>query len=166
MGVKRPGRGINHPPTCSAEVKERVELYFYSISGPSRPVLGTILLLFYIPSCHVPLREQFRRQTHCVLQLPWQCHQSHLNILISAVGFILTGLTMAKCKKAKHVVISSRKLQYKSTETVVLADRRPMLQPRVLPRSAAVYCRYGTSASFIQGGSNMTGTNCDLFTHK
>ena len=26
MGVKRPGRGVDHPPTSSAEVKERVEL--------------------------------------------------------------------------------------------------------------------------------------------
>ena len=27
--VKRPGRGVNHPPTpSSAEVKEKVELYF------------------------------------------------------------------------------------------------------------------------------------------
>ena len=27
LGIKRPGRGIDHPPTSSAEVKERVELY-------------------------------------------------------------------------------------------------------------------------------------------
>ena len=26
-GVKQPGRGVEHPPTSSAEVKERVELY-------------------------------------------------------------------------------------------------------------------------------------------
>jgi hypothetical protein len=26
-GVKRPGRGVDHPPPYSAEVKERVELY-------------------------------------------------------------------------------------------------------------------------------------------
>ena len=26
-GVKRPGRDVDHPPTSSAEVKERVELY-------------------------------------------------------------------------------------------------------------------------------------------
>ena len=26
-GVKRPGRGVDHPLTSSAEVKERVELY-------------------------------------------------------------------------------------------------------------------------------------------
>jgi hypothetical protein len=25
-GVKRPGRGVDHPPPSSAEVKERVEL--------------------------------------------------------------------------------------------------------------------------------------------
>jgi len=26
-GIKRPWRGVNHPPPSSAEVKERVELY-------------------------------------------------------------------------------------------------------------------------------------------
>ena len=26
-GVKRPGRGVDHPPPSSAEVKERVEIY-------------------------------------------------------------------------------------------------------------------------------------------
>jgi hypothetical protein len=35
LGVKRPGRGFDHPPSSSAEVKERVELYIYSSSGPS-----------------------------------------------------------------------------------------------------------------------------------
>jgi len=34
-GVKRPGRGVDHPPASSAEVKERAELYLYSPSGPS-----------------------------------------------------------------------------------------------------------------------------------
>jgi hypothetical protein len=28
-GVKRPGRGVKHPPASSARVKERVEVYFY-----------------------------------------------------------------------------------------------------------------------------------------
>ena len=36
--VKWRGRGTFHPPS-SAEVKERVELYLFSSSGPSRLVL-------------------------------------------------------------------------------------------------------------------------------
>ena len=39
-GVKRPGRGFDHPPPSSAEVKERTELYLYSPSGPLWPVPG------------------------------------------------------------------------------------------------------------------------------
>jgi hypothetical protein len=38
--VRRPRCGVDHPPSPSAKVKERVELYLYSPSGPSRPVLG------------------------------------------------------------------------------------------------------------------------------
>jgi len=38
-GVKRPGRD-DHSPPSSAEVKERVDLYLYSPSGSSWPVLG------------------------------------------------------------------------------------------------------------------------------
>jgi hypothetical protein len=33
-GVQWPGRGINHPPPSSAEVKERAELHFCSPSVP------------------------------------------------------------------------------------------------------------------------------------
>ena len=32
---KLPGHSDYHPPPSSAEVKERVELYLYSLSGPS-----------------------------------------------------------------------------------------------------------------------------------
>ena len=39
-GLKRPGCGVDHPYPSSAEVKERAELYLYSPSGPSWPVLG------------------------------------------------------------------------------------------------------------------------------
>ena len=39
-GVKRPGRGVDHPPPSSVEVKERVQLYLYSPSGALWPVLG------------------------------------------------------------------------------------------------------------------------------
>jgi hypothetical protein len=39
-GVKRPGRGVGHPPPTGTEVKEIVELHLYSPSGPSWPVIG------------------------------------------------------------------------------------------------------------------------------
>jgi len=35
LGLNRPGRGFDHRPTSSHEVKERVELYIYSHSRPS-----------------------------------------------------------------------------------------------------------------------------------
>jgi hypothetical protein len=38
-GVKRPGRGLNHPPSSIEEIKEIVELYFCSPSGLLSPVL-------------------------------------------------------------------------------------------------------------------------------
>ena len=38
--VTRPRRGVDHPTTSSAKVKERVELYLYSPSGSACPVLG------------------------------------------------------------------------------------------------------------------------------
>jgi len=48
-GVKRPGRGVDHPLPSSAEVKEGVELYLYSPCGLSLPVLGrTLPLTLYI----------------------------------------------------------------------------------------------------------------------
>ena len=45
LGVKRPRRGADHPQTSSSDVKERAELYLYSTSGPSWPVLGRTLRL-------------------------------------------------------------------------------------------------------------------------
>jgi hypothetical protein len=38
-GVKRPGCGVDHPAPTNAKVKERVELYLCSPTGPSWPVI-------------------------------------------------------------------------------------------------------------------------------
>jgi hypothetical protein len=46
-GVKRSERGVDHPFPFSAEVKERVELFLYSPSGPSWPVRGRTLHFRY-----------------------------------------------------------------------------------------------------------------------
>jgi len=42
-----PGRGVDHPHPSSAEVKEGVELYLYSRSDPSLPILEWSLPLAY-----------------------------------------------------------------------------------------------------------------------
>jgi hypothetical protein len=39
-GVKRPGHGIDHPPSSRAEVKERVALYLSAPPGHSWPLVG------------------------------------------------------------------------------------------------------------------------------
>ena len=49
-GVKRPGRGA-YPTPSIAELKEGVALYICSPSGPSWPVLGRPLPLFYCTIC-------------------------------------------------------------------------------------------------------------------
>ena len=43
-GVKRPGRGADPPPLSKRRGHERVELYLYSPSGSSWPVIGEIFL--------------------------------------------------------------------------------------------------------------------------
>ena len=40
--VKRAGRGVDHPPPSSPEVKERVQLYLYFPSGPSSALEKTL----------------------------------------------------------------------------------------------------------------------------
>jgi len=39
-GVEWLGHGVDLPPPSSADAKEKAELYIYSPSGPSWPVLG------------------------------------------------------------------------------------------------------------------------------
>jgi hypothetical protein len=59
QGLKQPGHGIDHPPPSSAKVKERVELYLYSPSGPSWPVLGwTFYLFLYLYQIQSPWRQR------------------------------------------------------------------------------------------------------------
>jgi hypothetical protein len=59
-GVKRPERGVNHPPPSSAEVKERVDLYVYSPYGALWPVLGCLLPLICRVYVNVSTRSDLR----------------------------------------------------------------------------------------------------------
>ena len=55
LGIKWPGRSVDHPPFI-AEVKERVELYIDSPSGHSCPVLGQNLPLVLIVHSDIALK--------------------------------------------------------------------------------------------------------------
>jgi len=46
LEVKWPGHGVDHPPSSSTKVKERLELYHYSPSGPLWPVVGWTFFSF------------------------------------------------------------------------------------------------------------------------
>jgi len=67
-GVMQPGRDVDHPPPSSTEVKERVELYFYSTPGPSWLILGRNLSLsmflfymekYFLSACNPPPQSLF-----------------------------------------------------------------------------------------------------------
>jgi hypothetical protein len=67
-GIKRPGRGVDHAPPSSAEVKETVELYLYSSYWPyclyraSVSVQGCTLLIFLNCSAKIETTRQLRLQ--------------------------------------------------------------------------------------------------------
>jgi hypothetical protein len=54
-GVKRPGRGVDHPLPSSAEVKDRVELYLYSTSSARRQNLTVISHPSLLTACQMAL---------------------------------------------------------------------------------------------------------------
>jgi len=63
--VKRPGRGVDHPPSSSAEVKERVELYIYSTSETLQSVRGGNVTL---PLTHTDSLDTYASSTTGNLQ--------------------------------------------------------------------------------------------------
>jgi len=76
-GVKRPGRGVDHPPLSSAEVEWRVELCIYFPSGPSWPVLG------------LPLPHKLQNRSNCkrretITSLPLHIRHGELSIFKAA----------------------------------------------------------------------------------
>ena len=50
-GVKRSGRGADHPPPSKCRGHERVGLYLYSPSGPQWPVIGENHICIYVCVC-------------------------------------------------------------------------------------------------------------------
>jgi len=83
-GVKRPGRGVDHPPLTSAEVKQIGESYLYFPYWFSCPVKRCILLSLLLSTT----------QRYVGLYVKWQ-------ILLSAVNLILSFSTDGRTDMTK-----------------------------------------------------------------
>jgi hypothetical protein len=67
-GVKQPGRGVDHPPPTSVRVKERVELYIYSVCKP----YFTVFDLFPVMFLAWPLSQIFTGDMQLILSPAFQ----------------------------------------------------------------------------------------------
>ena len=74
-GVKRPGRGADHPPASKCRGQERVGLCVYSPSGPQRCVIGRT----FTPAFISPLRV-------CTFILPMKLVNKFWCILYSSLA--------------------------------------------------------------------------------
>ena len=72
-GVKRPGRGADHPSSSKCRGQERVWLYLYSPSGPSWPVIGSTFTL----------QPTFCGQKTVPYHIHLPCEKSGIQVLIS-----------------------------------------------------------------------------------
>ena len=88
QGVKRPGRGVDHPLPSSVEVKERVQLYPYSPSVPSWPVIGWTLPLT------LPIVTIINSQSHGpgVDSISWRQFPRHVAVFVA-----LSTWTLRQC---------------------------------------------------------------------
>jgi len=91
LGAKQPGRGADHSHPSSAEVKGRVELYNYSSSGSSWPVVGWASLNI-LPPLPPPPSTNININMH--VKLRFQAYSSHIAIpaICPAILFAADGL--------------------------------------------------------------------------
>ena len=125
-GVKRAGRGADHPPPYTAVVEERVELYFYSLSGPSWPVLGWPLPLPYRAR-----KYGLSRKEH---NIPWVCFvefQGRRNDLVhTPLNTSLACVTLFSLPPRRHspkhavVCLTVSTISYKSWGLLSARDKQ------------------------------------------
>ena len=102
------------PPTpSSAEVKERVQIYLYSPSGPSWPVLGWILPLLCVPNANCSTGASFKPKVKdnfysillvillCTTNWGTKCCKSFIRRPIVCHLIRLTKLALVLCSPVK-----------------------------------------------------------------
>ena len=137
-GVKRPGRGVDHPPQSSSEVKERVELYLYSPSGASWSVIGWALPL-PLPSYFYVRRETDGNNKKKHLAARTVTESSLVHWYAAKVGQVV--LHKFLCVSVTHVLSDAKRL--------FVPEASLWIRPVFLNRRAAA--RYRALASIIPG---------------
>ena len=79
LGVKRPERGIDHPPTSSVEIKEREVPHLYPLLGLRGLFQGEFYLYLYLLS----VVALFRSEIFC---------SRHLKHLAQHAGYLVCGI--------------------------------------------------------------------------
>ena len=79
-GLKRTGRGVDHPPHVESRLKKRVDLYFYSPSEPSWPVLEWTV---YVMDCHRTLQYKISVLQLRLLKSGQTCMSLHGLLLLT-----------------------------------------------------------------------------------
>jgi len=91
-GVKQPGHGIDHPHPSSGEVRERVELYLNSPSGPLWPVLWWTLPLPLLWNNHIDLLMK-QLTTACYIIRNAKTYMSTLSLKIIYHAFFHSAMS-------------------------------------------------------------------------
>ena len=109
---KRQRRGVNHSPSSSAEVKERVDPYLYCLSMPLWQVTqATLSLYIYI---YIYTDQEFIK---CgFTQNIWNIHVQYKNTIITEVGVekkTAWNMQIYLCRSYLFIYLFMKRLRYK-----------------------------------------------------
>jgi hypothetical protein len=127
-GGEPPGSGVDHPPPSSAEVKERVELYLCSPSGPSWSVIRRPLTLRWKIHASAADSAVFNNMMYVVVTcVPLEVHSFFVNVRQQVIFWIWYETFMeAKLSRARLVQFSQFWRGMRDT-IAVFSDRLPCI---------------------------------------
>ena len=128
LGVKRPGRGTDHPLPSSAEIKEREELNLNSPSGPSWPVLGW--------NSHFTAAKF--QDIYILVLLQFVCfYVSHDGTALPDLGIIVSPVTtkLSRLSQDNELKITFRVIRRSQHRSPDVPVERTLLQRHIVARS-------------------------------
>jgi len=111
-GVKRLRCGVDRPPPTSVEVKERVELYLYSPSGTSCPVLEWTFILHIDQYCCSPRDYLIKNYSYIKYTL-------HISICLHKIIIDAVHLCTARGGNGKVLPVCAMKVRNRECRGIV-----------------------------------------------